>query len=357
MMCPPSAEDVLKNDVPPFIEFLIEHAHDIFGDTLPCFASPEAQRYLITVREDAVGRSEAPSPSTPTLGLMANPEIPRSIWTAALATPFPSPPSSPRATPPVSPFIKRRIPSKGDSTLSGGNYSSGSGSGSGGSSAACLNNASVNASGSAIGPTGTSVAPGNASPLHGPSGIGGAVANGNSTGTLHTYSPISIPLSSSPSTSIHSLSLHTPSPPPIPTALAQQSSPMHLARNAPPLQPSPPTASPIPSSLVFTSVAPLESRQELVVVDRTVRNNSPDISITGLPPRHRKPSVHNIHSSSPERSPSKEPVLTPSLPPPPMPAQLTPLSPPPPAYAPPLCPTSTPLQPNIDCDDLLTTLV
>eukprot|EP00048_Salpingoeca_helianthica_P021864 m.14879 g.14879 ORF g.14879 m.14879 type:complete len:1024 (+) comp6531_c0_seq1:156-3227(+) len=118
LMWPPTAEEVLKNEVPPFIEFLITRGPLLF-DNLPEPPQPVAAveinthpPHVFSVREES---DDVLSPLTPPP--LAPPTAPRSIWTAALATPLPSPPVSPRSTPTVSPFARRRTRPDGSSPV------------------------------------------------------------------------------------------------------------------------------------------------------------------------------------------------------------------------------------------------
>lgn len=76
LMCPPTTEDVLKNDVPPFVEYLLTHAGAIFGklEPLPKCIKMEGEGYLEVLRQgealeesgimdDAVDRRASLQPS------------------------------------------------------------------------------------------------------------------------------------------------------------------------------------------------------------------------------------------------------------------------------------------------------
>jgi len=53
LMCPPTTEDVLKNDVPPFIEFMLTHAEAVFGaiEPLPKCIKISGEGYLEIMRQ------------------------------------------------------------------------------------------------------------------------------------------------------------------------------------------------------------------------------------------------------------------------------------------------------------------
>eukprot|EP00047_Mylnosiga_fluctuans_P005278 m.239541 g.239541 ORF g.239541 m.239541 type:complete len:985 (-) comp13496_c0_seq1:374-3328(-) len=252
LMWPPSAEEVLKNDVPPFIEYLINNTHSLFGDPdgLPESSFESAPH--------------TPAPAAPPHS------APRSIWTAALSTPAPSPPNSPRGTPPVSPYsAKRRI----------GRQESG------------LLQPPV---------AGTPTSPGTASIALIVSGASAASA----ASIASAASTASLASASSSTSGLDRLVLERP------------------ATRTPTIA----TPIPIIAEPISASASPV-----------------PDISITGMPPRHRRASQHTIQPPSFERI--KIDAETPHT------------STPPPPYTPPSCPATTVKIAAIDCDELLSTLV